>query len=264
MLLGTPALVVAGLTQIGGNPVSKGQNTHFASWIDYSPKARLALSTDAGDLSCWLKIKVPANSQRFSANLSTGAPLTVYTDSSEGPFQWIAIVADGPKREEKFKWPSGSIVLVTSADGNSVSITPYDWSVFLSDKDSDSQSRAKWRRNLFIGSVILLSLGLSGGVLEVHSKLQKEAPAPFIPQRAIQELIESTEGSSRQETKRKQQVLTKVLILRVPAKHALDTLPISYAEQRQLWFKTAPEFRARLDGLITELAGYLQRLMGPL
>src|SRR6266850_1625876 len=71
-----PAGVLLGLTQLGGTPISSGQNTHFVQQIEYSPSPRLALSTDAGDLSCWLKLRLPAKAQVLSANLSTDAPLS--------------------------------------------------------------------------------------------------------------------------------------------------------------------------------------------
>src|SRR5262245_45606559 len=48
-----PASLLLGVTQLGGNPISKGYSTGFASNLEAIPTARLTLSTDAGDLTCW-------------------------------------------------------------------------------------------------------------------------------------------------------------------------------------------------------------------
>lgn len=252
IVLAAPAAVLLGLTQLGGTPISKGYDTGFNSAIEYLPETRLVISTDTGDLTCWLRLRVPANASSFSAKLSTGAPLWVYQELAQGSEQWIAIVADGQKPQEKFKWPSGATLLVNSSDRNEASLTPSDWRVFLSDKDYDSRDRANWRRTLFRVSLVLLGLALVGGLLEGYSRLKEESP-PFTSQRCVQELIETTGGATGQETEWIQAVLTKVLLEGVPVTDALAPLPLKDLEKKVLWFKTRNQFRSRLGRLISDL-----------
>lgn len=258
IVLAAPAALLLGLTQLGGTPISKGYNTGFHSTVESSP-VRLALSTDTGDLTCWVKLRIPANALSFSAKLSTGALLWVYQDTRDGSDQWIAIVAEGQKPQEKFKWPSGAALLVYSSDNSPGSLTLNDWRVFLSDKDYDSMDRAKWRTWVFRGSVALLILALIGGGLEGYSKLTEEAP-PFTSQRCIEYLIKSTKGKTAQETKWMRAILTNVLLETVPVADALASLPLANFQRKALWFKTRSQFRSRLERLIFELNTHLSYL----
>lgn len=230
---------------------------------------RLVLSTDTGDLTCWVKlripanVRIPANAPSFSAKLSTGAHLWVYQDTRDGSDQWIAIVAEGQKPQEKFKWPSGAALSVYSSNNSPGSLTLNDWRVFLSDKDYDSKDRAKWRTWVFRGSVALLILALIGGGLEGlerYSKLTEEVP-PFTSQRCIEELIKSTEGATPQETKWMRAILTKVLLRTVSVADALAPLPLEDLQRKRLWFKTRDQFRRGLERLILESNNYLSYLL---
>jgi hypothetical protein len=254
-----PATLLLGLSQLGGTPISKGYNTGFLSKMEDSPRASLTLSTDVGDLTCWLRLRVPAGTQTFSAKLSTGSPLGVYQDSLEGSHQWLAIVADGQKPQEKFKWPSGATVIVSCSEENPASLTLTDWRVFLSDKDYDSKERARWRRILFVVSAALLVLALIGGLLEGYSKLTEKTPF-LTSQRCIEDLISSTGGATTQETRWMRSILTKVLLEGVPVTDALAPLPLSDLKKKALWFKTRGLFRSRLERLILELNNYLSYL----
>lgn len=151
IILAAPALILLGLTQLGGTPTYKGYNTGFDAAVETSPVPRLSLSTETGDLTCWLKLKLPATAEPVSASLSNTLPLSVYRESVEGVDQWVAIVADGQKREEKFKWPSGAHLFLTFNNGHNVSLS--DWRVYLSDQSFDSKERATWRKVAFVLSM---------------------------------------------------------------------------------------------------------------
>src|SRR5690242_9353135 len=117
MAMAVPAGVLFGVTRIGDTSISKGYDTGFTALVGSSP-TKLTLSTDTGDLMCWLRLRIPVQASTPTAKLSTGTSLFVYPEAQDGTSEWIAIVADGQKPEEKFKWPSGSNVVVYSTDSN--------------------------------------------------------------------------------------------------------------------------------------------------
>lgn len=252
IVLAAPAAILMGLNQLGGTPLSKGYETGFSTTVEGSPEPRLAVETDAGNLSCWVRLRVPSNSAVFTAKLSTGSPLWVYQDKDEGSAQWIAIVADGQKIQEQFKWPAGATLQVSSGDKTAASLAPSDWQLFLSDKGYDSKQRASWRKTLFRFSLLFLSLAIVGGILETHARLKEVSPV-LTAQRCIDELIKATEGPSTGETKWMQTILTKVLLEGVAVADALDLLPLEDFQKRVLWFKTRNQFRSRLERLIVDL-----------
>jgi hypothetical protein len=241
-----PALLLLGLTQIGGTPISKGYNVRFNARIETKPKVAMILSTDSGDLVCWLKLRIPATFSTLSASLSNGTPLGVYQDSREGSSQWIAVVADAQKREEKFKWPSGATVVVYSSDPNPPNLVLTDWRVFLTDKDYDSKGRATWRTIVFSVFLGLLGLAVIGGVLEGYSKLTEESP-PLTPQRCVEFLIASTTGTTSKETKWRRAILRDVLLEAVPVADTLKRIRLKEVEKMALWFSTRRQFVNRLE-----------------
>jgi len=239
------------LTQIGGSPVYKGFDTGFDVRPADLANSKLAISTDSGDLQCWVKLRLPLRSQSFSANLSGGIPLSVYQESVHDGHQWVAISADGPKHEEKFRWPSGAILYLTTANG--VSVMPSDWRVYLADKAYDSKGRAMWRRIALVFSIVFLCLFLTGGILEGLARTREEPPTLFTHERCLNELIMGTEGSSEQETEWMRSILRKVLLETMPVVDALAPIPLKYVEKQSLWFRTRNQFRSRLKKLITDL-----------
>lgn len=246
--LAAPAVILLGLNQLGGTPISKGYDTGFTATVE---NTRLALTTETGDLTCWVRLRLPATATSFSANLSTGTPLVVYQEMVHNGNQWIAISAPGQNREEKFKWPSGS-ALFLSATGNS-DPTPSDWKVYLSDQAFDSKDRARWRKIAFAASLVLLGIALIAGAFEAHAKLKPES-VTFTHERCLEELIKSTEGSTKKETKWMQQILTKVLLQGITASDAVAPLPLKTSVQkRAIWFKARAQFRGRLEQLILAL-----------
>jgi hypothetical protein len=170
IIFAAPAGILFGLSQLGGTPIYKGFNTGFGATVETSLVPRLLLSTGTGDLTCWVKLKVPASAQTVSATLSNSLPLSVYQESVDGTDQWVAIVADGQKREEKFKWPSGTRLFLTFNNGNNVALS--DWRVYLSDQAFDSKGRATWRRIAFVLSIVCLGLAVLGGALEAKASLK--------------------------------------------------------------------------------------------
>ena len=246
------------LTQLGGSPVYKGFDTGFDARHADPANSKLAISTDSGDIKCWIKLRLPLRSQSFSANLSGGTPLSVSQESVQDGNQWIVISADGPKREEKFHWPSGATLYLTTTNG--VSVMPSDWQVYLADKTYDSKGRAMWRKIALAGSLVLLCLCLTGGILEGLARPKEEPQASFTHERCLSELMRGTEGTSAQQTEWMRSILRKVLLETMPVKDALAPIPLPYAEKKQLWFMTRDQFCSRLGKLIADLNNDLSHL----
>lgn len=251
MILAAPSAAILGLTQLGGTPLYKGYDTGFTVTAADSSGSKLAISTDAGDLTCWIRLRLPLHSRSLSVNLSNGTALSVYQESVQDGHQWIAIVAEGQKPQEKFKWPSGALLFITSTSG--ASNAPSDWRVYLSDQTFDSKDRARWRTTAFALSVVFFFLFLAGGTLEAVAKLKDEPTSSFTHERCLIELIMSTEGSSSQETQWMQSILRKVLLQTVSVADALAPIPLKKNAKLVLWFKTRNQFRVRLERLITDL-----------
>ncbi len=255
-----PATILLGLTKLGDTPISRGYNVGFLPRLEQdSSGIRLAMATDVGDLTCWVELKVPSASPSFTAKLSTDTALSVYRESVDGPYQWIAIVAGGQKHQDKFKWPSGANVYLYAQDNQPSSLALADWRVYLSDKDHDSKEQAEWRTRLLWLSGLLLVLALVGGGLEGYAKLT-ETPAAVTPQYYVEVLIRSTAGLTRKETKWMRSILRSVLMEGLPADQALAAIPLSDLRRRALWFKTRANFRARLGHVISELSRYSSSL----
>ena len=247
------------LTQLGGSPIYKGSDTGFDARPADGGSSKLALSTDSGDLQCLIKLRLPLRSQSFSASLSGGTPLSVYQESVQDGNQWVAISAEGPKREEKFHWPSGATLYLTTTNG--VSFVPSDWRVYLANQPYDSKDRAIWRKIAVIFSLVFLCLSLTGGILEGLARAKEEPRPSFTHERCLNELIMGTEGASEAETEWMRSILRKVLLETMSVADALTPIPLNNVDKWQLWFRTRKQFRSRLKKLITDLnidLSYLQ------
>lgn len=258
IVLGTVALVLLGITQLGGTPIYKGYDTGFQATAGNTPIPTFVLSTDVGDLTCWLRMRVPATSTPVSAGLSNGTPLSVYHERLDGQDQWVAVVADGYKREEKFKWPSGTQLFLTLKHGDNAALN--DWRVYLSDKDFDSKDRATWRTIAFYFAAVCLVLGLVGTGLEAYAKYEGKG-STFTHERYLEQLILSVEGNDPRETEWMQSILKKVSLHGVSAEDAIAPLPLKEYQKQGIWFKARENFNRRLDWLIAELANDQEELM---
>lgn len=255
MAVSAVALTVIGLEKVGGVAITSGYDTGFSAVLASPPETGLALTNEASNLTCWLRLKVPAQAPPASAKLSTGAPLGVYAEPAAGSERWVQIVA-GLKPQEQFAWPAGTQIIINGAGGNSRGLSVEDWYVYISDKDYDSRGRSRWRTFFFYLTRCLLPFALIGIAIEAYSKYKGEAAKPFTPQRCVEELINSTEGRNAKETEWMKSILTKVLLEGVPARDALSTIPLKSSLRNALWFRTNSQFRARLNRLIADLTLY--------
>ena len=94
MGLGAPALLLLGVHEFAGTPISKGYETGF-EWHADPSNNRLVLNADAeGNVTCWLVLQLPAGIQGFKAETSGGTHLRTYQKSVSGSTQMVAVVKD--------------------------------------------------------------------------------------------------------------------------------------------------------------------------
>jgi hypothetical protein len=258
IVLAVPAGVLLGLREIGGTPISKGYDTGF-EWQADSSNSRLVLSADPeGNMTCWIRLRIPITASVIRADTSTSVHLRVTTEPAEQGYEWIAITKDSGTPEDKFEWPSGAIVNITF-QGQHSNLTVEDWQVFLSNKGEDSRHRADVRHIIFYVSLILLVLSLTGGTLEAVDKYRTKHE-PFSPQTCVQLLIAAAEGANDKESESIRTILGKVLIEGTTVDEALAPIKLKPLQKRMLWFKAAGQFRTKLQFLIERLMEYESRL----
>ena len=264
VILATIAATLLGLREIGGTPISRGYNTGF-QWAPDPSHSRVMLTVEPeGDMVCWLRLRVPGSTSNLTAEISTGTPLTVLPQEKDGADQWFAVAKKSLVTQDKFEWSSGATIYLYSQNKQ----TPFeikDWYVFPNNKDFDSKHRAKWRSLWFWISLVALALSALWAVIERVAKESKESSKtePFSPQRCIEQLIASIDGKDAEESERMRWVLKKVLIEGTAVNDAIGTLPLKKREQQSLWFKTAAQFRKKLENLILALGQYLNRVRTP-
>jgi hypothetical protein len=258
--LGAPALVLLGIHEIGVTPVSKGFDTGFEWRVD-PPSNRLVLTADpGGNMTCWLRLKLPAAASLFTAETSTGTRLTVYQQGLEGSAQWVAIVRGGQKPEDPFDWPAGATLYLNPKDKSpAFSLVIADWYVYPTNKTFDSRSRAKWRATLFKISIGLLVPALLGLLLEGidRARGKEEVREPFSAEYCLRQLIDRVEGDNPGQSGQMRAVLQKVLIEGVDLRDAVAPLPLTPLRKMQVGFKALNSLYTTLRRLDQELADYL-------
>lgn len=259
MALGAPALLLLGVHEFAGTPISKGYETGFEWHAD--PSNRLVLNADAGgNVTCWLVLEMPAKIQGFKAETSAGTHLRTYQKSLSGSTQMVAIVKDTAAPETPFDWPSGSSLVISPQDGSSAASSVIgDWYVYLSNKTYDSQERTKWRKRIFWISIVLLSFGLIATTIEAVEKARvKEEPRePFSAEYCLKQLIKRVEGADADQTQQMQTLLQKVLIEGVDLRDATAPWQMITSRKLLLQKKAFKSLEDSLGRLVTDLPKYL-------
>ncbi len=257
IVMAVPALTLLGLREIGGTAIFKGYDVGL-KWHTYPGKVVINADPE-GNMTCWVRLKIRGASASYLSTTSANQRLRVYEEQQVADGRWIAIVKDGQTPEEKFDWPTGGTITLSTQPPSPDVLYVMDWYVFPSNKGFDSQERSRWRGLGFRISVALLVLSLIGGTLEAVDKV-REKREPFSPQICLQTLIRAVEGNTPDESKRMRNLLERVLIEGVSVRDALGHLRLESVKRWQFWFITRREFRSRLTYLIDELTRYLDRL----
>jgi hypothetical protein len=265
LALSAAAAILFGLDKIGVTPIAPGHDVGF-KWSTHSEQGNreLILTTDAGDLKCWLQLKVRTevdNANVFHAKLSTSEHELAIAAEPIDQHAWrlrIFEPSKGGRKQVKFDWPSGVSLIVYASANPGSDLALEEWEVYLKDKESDSASKATWRRNWFWISLSLVFVSVVGAVYGALP--ERPALQPFTSQVCVGEIITRIEGASKLETRRIRSVLQKVVLEKASVAEALDATGLQGIESKKLWFTARHHFMTRLEELIRELVTYQQRL----
>ena len=257
MIMAAPATVLLGLHLFDGTPISKNFDTGF-TWRHDDHNTGLVLSANpGGSILCWIRLRIPVTSSMISADASTGAHLRVTKESIEQGYQWIDITKDTSTPEEMFDWPSGAKLNI-GFQGPGSDLRIGDWEIHLSSKADDSHRSAQLRHAVFIVSLFLYLLALTGVTLEAVEK-NRTKRAPFSPQYCLQLMIDGIEGENDKESESIRTILGKVLLEGANVEEALAPLGLKPLQGKLLWLKAAGRFRAKLRFLIEQLIEFEER-----
>ena len=257
MIMAAPATVLLGLHELGGTPISKDYDTGF-EWRSDDQNARLVLSANpGGSISCWIRLKIPATSSLIRADTTSGAQLKVTSESQDQGYQWIAITKDTSMPEDMFVWPSGAKLNI-EFQGQASDLRIEDWEIHMSNKADDSHRSAQLRHSIFIVSLFLFLLSLTGVTLEAVEK-NRTKRTPFSPQYCLQLMIDGIEGANDKESESIRTILGKVLLEGANVEEALAPLGLRPLQGKVLWLKAAGRFRAKLRFLIEQLIEFEER-----
>lgn len=255
--------LVLGLDRTGLTPIVPGYDVRFA-WGSRQAAggSELILTSDAGDLSTWLALRVRVTGQdagRAQAALSNGQSLTVLP-TRLGQDVWSLELSDGKGtgRGVKFDWPSGIEIIVLFPGTSLPGVRLENWEVYLKDKESDSLLRSGRRKRWGWISLGLLMLAAIGAVVGVWP--QRDEPQPFTSETCIRQVIADVEGRTEEETQQMRSLLRKVLLEGAESREAVEALGLPFSESLQVWFAARRNLIARLKSLIGSLSNLESRL----
>ena len=95
IVLGAPAAIFLGLQrQLVGRRSQEATTPDFGGDREQANQ-RLVLGADPeGNMTCWVRLKVPATSLGFAAETSARVPLRVTKQAADSGYEWIAITKD--------------------------------------------------------------------------------------------------------------------------------------------------------------------------
>jgi hypothetical protein len=255
LIMAAPALILAGLHEIGGTSISKGSETEFI-WHANPSQGQLVLSADpGGTMNCWLRVKAPPVKGKITASTES-IPLFVKVTADESGDEWIEITKTAT--EDYFDWRSGRDVII-QIDPKPAQLSVEDWQVFPSAKAPDSKTWAQWRHGLFVVSLILWALVLVGAILEAVEKYGAK-PAPFTSQRCVEQMIDGFEGNDDKQSEQNRKFLRKLLLEGASVEEALAPLNLNKREQLAMLLRIKGPFLFKLQSHLDHLSRLSKRL----
>jgi hypothetical protein len=256
VLLGVGVLQLLPAGDVGFRAVS----TRLADGRD-----ALLLYSDAGDLSCWIRLVVRSNANTpggWEASISSGEALAVFAQGADATQEEVSIAnAPDPQKQEPFIWRAGSPVTLVRTGVATGRLALADWAVYPTTQPSDTASKALRRTWLTRGYWIVLVVALIGAATKAW--LQKEEPQVVGSLALVRSIISTIEGPDPKQTPLLRQFLKKVLLEGVPSREALDALKIPltpYHVRYQFWGRASRIFLERVSIVKQDLDAVGNRL----
>jgi hypothetical protein len=230
------------------------------------PCARLL--TDAGDLDCWLRLRIRGTDpavHRFAAKLDTGKVLA--TEWHDG---WLHVRIDAPKDGDcKFHWTAGTELYVELTAGTLDQVAIDNWEVHLKDGPHESREHQKWRGRLYWLLRVCSALGLFYAGYEVVKKVRGAAPHVHAVTaedclRSVIGEVRASENEADPETALYREFLTEVVFEQRSAAAVADRLlpDARFSKKAEFRRKAKEAFDARLALFVAELQRLQKRSAG--
>jgi hypothetical protein len=212
------------------------------------PAARaesISLIKDAGDVSCWLRLRLAAASSVMAVTLDQ------HILRAERDGEWWRItepISTNPMRPNSLQWYAGGQIRILGSN-----LALEDWELYRSDAPMDSSTKERSRRRWFGLFVILLTVGTTGGVAQILWPAKDRRP-PLTAEYCVLLLIDTLEAKRPEQTMRMRDLLTLTLLTR-----RVDRV-VALPRERGLFEQGRRQLAERLDVLIATLEARRRRL----
>ncbi len=267
LVLSAVAALLLGLEKVGVFQFVPAGDVGFEWTAQRLPdgRATLVLRSDAGDLSCWIRLVirwVGPDSGEFDVSISSGEPLVVSLENIGAAQREVGISkAPDPQQRTPFVWRAGLPIQLVLNGPSSGTLMLEDWSVHAVAQPSDSRAKAQWRTWWTRCSWVLLAFAIIGAAVTAWPR--KEEPEVATSLTLVRTIVSTITGSDPQQTVQLRSFLRKVLLESVPVREALDALKIPsspYRTRPQFVARARRVFLDRITAVKTELDSFGDRL----
>ncbi|MDQ3282207.1 MAG: hypothetical protein M3Q69_12430 [Acidobacteriota bacterium] len=199
------------------------------------------LTKTEGDMTCYLRIKMPPEASVSSVHLDKSA-LRARRDD-----EWWRI-EDPATRLGRFNWYAGGSVRLA---GTHLEIQ--DWELFRASGRTDSKSRTALRLWWSVASVALLAMSVVGVIVQALTPPEGGTPFRVTADNCAFASVEWLNARHESDTKRMREVLAEWLILK-------DTPPGVTYRDLILLREGKKQLRVFLDSLARELTRLVEKL----
>jgi hypothetical protein len=260
------AAMVLSLEKVGLQRLCPGKDSNFA-WKMRRENDRpvLQMTTDAGTLTCRLRLKVAGDRGRLLS--AKDGPKCTMGKTEELAVEsigdgWFDITAPLGAENELFEWVAGSRLKFTCDTQEVKELTIRNWQVIVSEGRGDTRLLANWRDTWFYVSLVLWPVSTFFGIFGVEYFVKRQ---PKITREKILSLVEKV-GHPHPPTEARIQTMLRVWIENDPgAPDPVDAVEwpteIKRREQISLWSRGRRRFR-QLLAEIDPLGDY-RRLLDP-
>lgn len=197
---------------------------------------RVVFSKDVGDLTCWLRLKMPPEAVVSHVRLDDGTRLRAVRTG-----QWWQVNSAAPTPSGRFVWFSGRAIEITGT-----ALRVQAWELYRQDGTSDSSAKQQKRLILLIVLGVLTCGGALGTVVAAWPE-RPAAPTPFTPDACILEIIARMEARPVSSTARLRELMMRSLVVK-----DLTKMGLSFRD-RGLLLQGRIQMKEHLNFLIAEL-----------
>ncbi len=253
--------IILGVEKFAYNLIAPGYDVKLKiDDYDGNVKDTLWLETGIGDINCYFRFRVEAESTQLLASFPDRKPLTINIVSSDSSYCWYEISEDDSTTlmKNKFIWPSGRKLLVFRSKVTNTPLNIIDWKIFLENQEPDSQSRSSRRTIWNYLWFLLISLSIIGAIYQakVVFSTPKESYNYVL---FFENLISNLQYTSREKTGEIQRLLRMVFIEQLDVPTVLETFSPSPSRNYQIWIIAKRLIKVRLEKMVQVIEDALEK-----